>query len=702
LLAAAFPLACAAALAGQAPMPVVFEPNVGQSAADCEFLARVAGTSIYFRGATAELRRTAGTSTVSVVGADPAVRLAVDEAAPGRSNYLIGADPARWRQNVPHAKSLRAAGVLPGIDLRWHGARGRLEYDFVLAPQIDPAAIELRTSEPVRVDDLGQLLQGTGPDALVHEAPAAWQERDGSRRPVEVAFRLIAEDRFGFAVGAHDPALPLVIDPVLAFGTYVGGADVDIVTGCVFDAAGNALICGLTASVDFPTAGASPGTLAGNHDAFAAKIDANGALVWTTLVGGSGMDACWGDGIALDRDGRIYVAGTTGSLDFPVTAPDAVQSTFAGVYDGFLVRLDASGQLDYATYFGGATQDEFRAVAVHRDPVAGDVAYLTGFAYPGLPTTPTAFMPSSPGPQGNATVVCIAPRCPLGTDLLYSSYLGGGNSDRGIAVAVDASGRAHLTGQTTQKAGVARFPTTANAFHTGATTNRKTSIIYTSYYACLDPFAAGAQLVYSVILQNANDLGGSANGVALDLRPDGHVHALVCGGTADRSYPTTADAYRTTHGGYSDVFLTVLDPDLSGPASLIYSTLLGGTGSEGADGVAIRNGLVHLAGSSQESGGKRPVLFPTTAGAIQPRNAGGQDAFVVILDRTASGAQQLVYSTLLGGSGGDQAYFVAVDAQGAICTGGMTSSANLLSGRPVGFDATYGGGTYDGWLFRLD
>ncbi|MBK8974350.1 MAG: SBBP repeat-containing protein [Planctomycetes bacterium] len=681
-------------------IPLVFEPNVGQSAADCEFLARAAGTTLHFRGATAEIRRPCGTSSVTVVGAVPTVRLTIDERAPGHSNYLIGSDPARWRQRVPQARSLRAVDVTPGIDLRWHGASGVLEYDFVLAPHADPAAIELRASERVRIDDQGRLLQDAVPDPIVHEAPVAWQEHDGSRHPVEVAFRLVADDRFGFTVGAHDPELPLVIDPVLTFGTYVGGADVDMVSDCTFDAAGNAVICGLTGSVDFPTAGASQGTLAGGLDAFAAKIDASGNLVWSTFFGGSGSDACWFHGLALDLDGRIYLAGDTSSPDFPLQ--DAIQTVFAGVYDGFLVRLTASGQLDYATYFGGANQEGFRAVAVHRDPNLGDIAYLTGFAYAGFPTTPTAFMPSNPGPHGNAILTCIAPRCPLGIDLLYSSYLGGGNSDRGLAIAVDPAGRAHLAGQTTQMAGVARFPTTASAFHTGATTNRKSSIIYTNYYACLDPFAAGAQLVYSVILENANDLGGSANGVALDLRPGGHVHALVCGGTADRSYPTTADAYRTTHSGYSDVFVTVIDPDLSGPASLIYSTLLGGTGSEGADDVGLANGLIHLAGVSQESGGKRPVLFPTTSDAIQPSSAGGEDAFVVILDRTASGAQQLVYSTLLGGSGADHAYCVAVAASGAICTGGMTSSTDLLVNRPTGFDATFGGDVYDGWLFRLD
>lgn len=697
-LAAAISLVCVATLAAQSPVPIVFEPNVGQSAADCEFLARATGTTLHLRGATVEFRRAPGTSTLTVVGADPAVRLAIEETAPGHSNYLIGNDPARWRQGVQHATSLRAPRVLPGIDLRWHGANGRLEYDFVLDPYADPGSIELLASESVRIDDRGRLLQGTDP--IVHEAPIAWQERDGVRRPVAVAFQLLADNAFGFAIGAHDSSLPLVIDPVLAFGTYVGGADVDIVYDCEFDAAGNALICGLTKSVDFPTLGATQGGPGGDHDAFAAKIDANGALVWSTYFGGSGSDACWGHGLAVDLTGRIYLAGQTNSLDFPVTL-GACQATTGGGEDGFLVRLTDTGQLDYATYFGGIDFDGFRAVAVHRDPSLGDIAYLTGLAYAGFPTTPTAFSPSYPGGYQHAVLVCIVPNGLGATDLLYSSYLGGGNSDQGSAIAVDPYGRAHLAGPTTQKRGVARFPTTPNAFHTGATTSRKSSIIYTNYYACLDPFSGGPQLVYSVILENSNDLGGGANGIAVDLRPNGHVHAHVCGWTADRNYPVTTGAYQTTHRGSSDVFLTVLDPDLSGAASLVYSTLLGGTGNEGADDVAVANGLVYLGGMNRESGGKRPVLFPTTTDAMQPRNAGGEDAFVVILDRAASGSQQLVYSTLLGGSDGEHGWCIAANASGSILTGGWTFSADLLANRPAGFDSTYNG-SYDGWLFRID
>ncbi|MCB9883524.1 MAG: hypothetical protein H6834_17185 [Planctomycetes bacterium] len=696
---AAFLTLSTTTLVAQTP-PLVLEPNRGQSSADCEFLARAAGATIFLRGGAAEIQQEGRTTTLSVIDALPRASLECERVLPGHTNYLIGNDPKQWVRNVPHAASLFAREVRPGVDLRWSTRDGKLEYDFLLAAGVDPSTFRLRSSVPVRVDDAGRLLQGTGPDALVHEAPVAWQEKEGERCMVEVHFTVPSSNEFGFIVGEHDPALPLVIDPVLAFVTYLGGTDLDYLGDCDFDSAGNAIVCGTTHSLDFPTRSGQSGN--GTADVFVAKLSADGSsLLWCTFLGGSNGVASGAYGLAVDVNDRLFLSGTTQSNDFPVTG-NAWQSSFGGVADGFVAVLTSDGtSLDYATYLGGADIDGFNGVAIH-EPTAAipvQIAYVTGHAYPGFPTTPTAFSSTSAG-YGDVVLACLAiPPTGTGT-LLYGSYIGGGNGDDGYSVAVDESGLAHLAGVTNQMRGQARFPTTSNAFHTGAEASRKSTLIYTSFYACMDPLGIGSvPLVYSTILENGNGFP-----FHLDIAVDANGRAHVSGNTGDKNYPVTANALQDSLKGSGDAFLTVIDPSLSGPSSLIYSTFLGGTGSEGAYGVALAGGFVYLAGVTSDPGTKRSTPFPTTNDAFQSVWAGGWDAFAVKLDITAPPAQQIVYSTLLGGTGYDETRCLAVSPTGSMLVAGVTHSVDLpVTGglNPAPFDPTFNGSA-DVFLFRID
>lgn len=439
------------------------------------------------------------------------------------------------------------------------------------------------------------------------------------------------------------------------------------------------------------------GVMGGTGDAFAAKISADGStLLWSTYLGGSGSDACDGYSLALDSTGRVFLAGITLSTDFPVT-PGACQPTYGGGYtDGFFAVLAADGShLDYATYFGGPNQDEFRGIAIHESGTF-QVAYITGTGNAGFPTTPGAYSATSAG-SSDAVLVCIAPNGGGASDLLYSTLIGGGVSDLGWAIAVDSQGHAHFTGTTWQLYGGARVPTTPNAFHVGATASRRTPYCYMHFYARIAPLGQGAaDLRDATILENANGSNQTPSGIALGA--DGRVY--VCSATGDSSYPTTANAYQPAYKGGGDAFLTVIDPNLSGGASLVYSTLLGGTGGEGAYGVGLANGRVYLAGESTESGGKKAVLFPTTADAFQRLSAGSWDAFVAILDLTRPVAQQLVYASLFGGSANETGRCLAVNALGSVLACGWTRSTDL----PVtagAFDQAYNGGN-DGYLIRID
>jgi hypothetical protein len=248
----------------------------------------------------------------------------------------------------------------------------------------------------------------------------------------------------------------------LVYSTYLGGSSFDPSRGIAVDRKGNAYVGGTTASFDFPTTpdAFQPAFAGGAQDAFVTKLNRRGtALLYSTYLGGSGLDTGFGGvGLAVDEDGNAYVTGATNSPDFPTT-PGAFQTAFAGgAFDSFVAKLNRRGTaLLYSTYLGGSGSDfGLGDVAVDED----GSAYVTGTTNsPNFPTTPDVFQPAFAGGANDAFVTKLNRR---GTALLYSTYLGGGGSDRGRDIAVDEDGNAYVTGSTDS----ANFPTTPGAFQT--------------------------------------------------------------------------------------------------------------------------------------------------------------------------------------------------------------------------------------------
>src|SRR5208337_4223211 len=193
----------------------------------------------------------------------------------------------------------------------------------------------------------------------------------------------------------YDHRKPLVIDPVLAYSTYLGGSGSitglgDVGTGIAVDGSGNIYVAGLTGSSDFPTVNALQGTPGGpsgaNYDAFVAKIKADGsALAYSTYLGGSDIDQA--NGIGVDSAGNAYVTGYTASTNFPTS--NALQGASGGGGDAFVAKISADGSaLLYSTYLGGSLFDSAVGIAVDS---AGN-AYVGGFTTsPDFPTTNNAF-----------------------------------------------------------------------------------------------------------------------------------------------------------------------------------------------------------------------------------------------------------------------------------------------------------------------
>jgi hypothetical protein len=430
----------------------------------------------------------------------------------------------------------------------------------------------------------------------------------------------------------------LIIDPVFAYSSYLGGSGDDGAVKIAVDGAGNAYVTGHTASANFPVLGAAQPVYGGGGDIFVAKLNAAGnALVYCTYFGGSGGDS--GQGIAVDANGNTYIIGSTNSIDFPTTA-NAAQPTAGGGNDAFLVVLDSTGALVYSSYLGGSGLDVGTAVAVDD---SGN-AFVTGYTQSAdFPVTGTVVQSTLAG-VNDAFVTQIS----AAGATIYSTYLGGGGLDIARGIALDGAGNAYIAGYTQS----ADFPTTAGALQTTYGGGNADAFV-----AALDP--AGANLIYSTFL------GGSADDYGIALGVDANGNAYVAGNSNSANFPVTT-AVQQANGGGVDAFVTRLD---ASGASQVFSTYLGGTGYDTALGIAVdADGAAYVTGYTQSAN------FPTTANGGQRSFAGGSsDALVVQL--TAAGA--FGYGSYLGGNGQDSGYGIAVDTSGVAYLTGSTTSSNF-------------------------
>lgn len=669
---------------------LAFEENRGQAPTGAGFLVRAPGLLAVIGGSSVDFHVSAASSPgvsfgLVLSGADPKATARGESPLAGRISYCRGRDPDGWIRNVPTFTRVRCPGVYPGIDVVWHGRNGRLEYDLEVAPGGDPGRIELwfPGAESAGITDRGRLRIAAGGSEIVHEEPVAWQEGKEGRRSVRARFVERTGGAFGFEVEGHDPSETLVIDPVLSWSTHLGGALRDYAQDVAVDAAGNAYVTGYTQSADFP---AMSGSLGGSQDAFVAKLSPDGsALLWCVYLGGVGSDN--GLGLALDGAGNICVAGMTASSDFPVTpAGGACQTTFGGGNDAFVVRLDTDGSITYATYLGGPGSDSAFDVAAG----PGGFVAITGGAQAGFPTTAGAFDTAVGGTQ-DAYVARLSLSGNGASDLVYATYLGGTYADLGRGIAVDGSGSIYLTGETTSVRGAAVFPTTPNAYKPTQKIPANTALP-SAFVTKLNPAGAGAaDLVYSTYLNNP---GGLERGNAVDVDALGRIYAA--GYTSLTSHPTTAGAYDRTHNGSADVWVTVLDPSVSGATGLVYSTFLGGSAEDYGQGIAVDATFqVTVAGTT--NAGATP--FPTTFDAL-PGTPVGFDAFVTRLSIAGGGSADLIYSTRLGGEGWDDAQDLALRGSGEITVCGGTGSATFPATGGA-FDPSPNGGD-DGFVLRID
>ena len=630
---------------GELTPQTVFVENRGQVEEPAAYYTRSGPATFFFApgAVTASLAGGADGAAhalrISFEGADPQARIESLGRARGVVNLFLGQDPSAWQTRVPTHTAIAYRRLWPGIDVQYLGASGRVESVYTLAPGADPAAIRLRYegAERLYVDTRGNLVAQTPLGALTESAPAAYQLHGGARARVDARYMLVDADTVGFGIGEYDPALPLVIDPSFGYSTYLGGTGTDQGNAIAVDASGNTYITGLTTSTDFPTvAGGYQAANGGNRDVFVTKLSPTGSLVYSTYIGGSALDE--GNGIDVDGSGNAYITGVTASANFPTVG--AYDSTFGGINDAFVTKLNAGGSaLVFSTYLGGADDDEALAIAI--DP--SNNAYVTGVTFSDEGTFPVlnAYQPALVDFDA-----FVAKLNSAGNTLGYSTYLGGAGLDEGFAIAVDGAGSAYVTGSTL----ATDFPT-ASPFRPTSGGGRDGFITKLG--------AGGSTLSYSTYL------GGSASDYGAGLTVDASGNAYVAGLTASTNFPT-ANALQAANAGADDAFITKLN---AAGSAATYSTYLGGSGGDGAGAISLDtdDGPV-ITGSTFSSN------FPT-AGALQGPAGGGSDAFVAKLAGTGL---SLAFSTYLGGStGGDRGWGVAVSGSSQIYVTGSTFSTNF-------------------------
>ncbi len=300
-------------------------------------------------------------------------QIAAGSQLPGHSNYFIGNDRSQWHSNVAQFARVSYRDVYPGVDMAFYGVQKQLEFDLIVAPGASVAPVRLGVSGAKRIatDDSGNLvLASSAGDVLLHK-PVAYQQKAGTRQPVDARFVLRAHNQVGFELGNYDRSRELVIDPSVSYATYLGGTAEDDGVAIAVDGSGNAYVTGQTKSTDFPIKNGLHGTNAGGFDVFVTELSPTGSLVYSTYIGGTSDDS--GNAIAVDGSGDAFVAGGTGSSDFPTQG--AFQSTFGGVLDAFVLELNPTGSaLTYSTFLGGSGSDVATGIALDS---AGS-AYIVG------------------------------------------------------------------------------------------------------------------------------------------------------------------------------------------------------------------------------------------------------------------------------------------------------------------------------------
>jgi len=607
-------------------LPFSFEQNVGQTDSRVSFLSRGHGYTLFLTAAgavmdlgTATRRPESAVVSLKLVGANPAPEISGADPLGAVSHYYGRDDDPAWVGHAAHYASVRYRGVYPGVDLVFHGSPGRLEYDFLLAPKADLRAVELA------FEGAETIAIGASGELILHTA-----------------------------VGEITQPPPAVFEDL-------GGRRREL-TGRFVLRAGRRI--GFEVAAHDPQAG----------------LVVDPVVVYSTYLGGKpgggGYTSGKRDGAdfavdcAVDAAGNVYMTGVTSSPDFPTAG--AIYSHVDG-FNPWIGKLGPDGRLIYATYLPGTRGVVDRAGFNGGTGVAVDAAgnaYVAGLTQSTvLPVTPDALQKKYNGGLTDSFVVELDAQ----GKLVYLSYLGGNGFDTVSCEALDAAGNFYVSGATSSDDFPVVKPLQAKRKAGG------------TVFGGLDVFVAKFRPGLKK-LDFSTFLGGSGDEATSGLAVDASGAVLVTGWTGSTDFPLVNPFQATHKGGVNtrsfniptDVFVAKLSPDGS---ALRYSTFLGGSGPEYPDPDNFtRRIAVDKDGNAYVISDTASTDFPVTDNALQKTFGGGpSDAFLTKLNSTGG----LVYSTYLGGTGGERGRSIALDADGNIYIAGQTFSADFPTVHPV-------------------
>ena len=524
-------------------------------------------------------------------------------------NYFIGNDKSKWKTNIPTYDSVSLGEVYRGIDLSLKAYGKTVEKVFSVQPGADPKTIKLKIEQAnsFKINDKGELEIETDLGAIQFSKPIAYQEKNGKRETIKVAY-LLNGDTYGFKVDDYDTSFPLIIDPVLSWNTFMGSSTYnDRSNSIALDSDGNVYVAGSSQI----TWGSPINPHASGDDGFVAKLDSSGNLVWNTFMGSNSSDIILS--IAVDGSGNVYVAGTSfATWGSPVNA-------FSGFEDGFAAKLDSSGGLVWNTFMGSPSQDDGNSIAV--DSV-GNV-YVAGDSYATWGSPIHSFTDGA----GNG----FAAKLNSSGGLVWHTFMGSGytNTTIGKSIAVDSSGNVYVAGESMAPWGSPVSPFGQVGYKDGFAEKLDSSgtLLWNTFMGGSDEDSAASIAV-----------DGSGNvyvaGLDVGLDPDGFATKLDSSG---------GQLWYTTLGAYPD-------------GDTITSISIDGAGN------------VYVAGYSE-----------ATWGSPSYPHSGGIDAFAAKL----SNSGVLVWNTFLGGGGGSsdsRGFSLAVEGSGNVYVAGYS---NTSWGTPV-------------------
>jgi hypothetical protein len=474
-----------------------------------------------------------------------------------------------------------------------------------------------------------------------------------------------------------DDLLPSAVSAVsLSFSSYLGGSTEDSIRDLATDSSGNIFIAGGTASPNFPaTPGSFDSSFNGTHDAFVAKLDPSGSLIWATFIGGPNYDRAYA--LEVDPSGNVFIAGRAGA-GFP-TSQSALQRSFAGdlvpnlaygQQDGFIAKLSSDGRnLIWATYFGSDGRDFIRDCDIDSSGNVYIGVSNVSRNHPHL--TAGSFQTQRRGASDGMAAKISA----NGSSVIWASYFGGGADDGGApSVRVDATGNLYyLTNTNSTDA-----PTTVGAYK--RTPGGGWDLVAAKFNA------SGSSIIYGTYLGGGGLDFTETHGLAID----GAGNAYVAMSTMSAAMATTTGAFQSSYGGSGgsgtgsnsnypgDAYVAKLSAN---GTQLLAATYLGGRHGEGAEGIMLDGG-----GNVFVSGATYSDNFPVTSGAYQTNLMGRADVFAVKL---TGDLRQLSYSSYIGGHLEDHGRTAAIDGSGNFYVAGASNSVDWPVNNPV--QSSFGG-----------